>query len=433
MTALRADRWRPTVALLVALVVVLTGLVLAVVLRRSDLVVVVAPIAVGVASALLRGPSRVGDDDVRVEVAQQAVWEGDQSVAAIEVRSGSGVDVARVAVQHGPGVEFADGQAVQCLLPLPGRPARSGLRIEALHWGRVLIGPATVVFTGAHGLLRRIGPTGSTQALSIVPLRSVFDATEIVPQASGMVGTHRSRHPGTGTDLLAIRPFQPGDRLRRITWPVSLRTGVLHVTTTTDDRDADVQLVVDTAVTLGDERNALGSSTDIAVRAAASVAEHYLRQGDRVGLIDLGSLRPPVRLNAGRRHMTSVLSALLATAGSSHQDDERTSRRLSQVPPRALVMVFSTLLDPSIGRTLATLARGGHTVLVIDTLPTDVQIDPDSEWLPWAWRLALLRRDTLVDRLRDLGVPVVAWSGARSLDQVLIGLSRAALIPRRRR
>jgi uncharacterized protein (DUF58 family) len=431
MTGIRADRWRPTVALLSAFVVVIAALVLAVVVRRPDLVVVATPLVVGALTALLRGPSGTHDDAVRLDVPHESVWEGDRTVIGIEVGSDALVDLARVAVQHGAGITVDGGYTVQCLLPQPDRAARTGLPLRAVRWGRTLVGPAAVVFTGAHGLLRRDGPSGSTEAMTIVPLRSVFDATDTVPQASGLVGTHRSRRPGNGTDLLTIRPFAPGDRLKRITWPVSLRTGQLHVTTTTDDRDTDVQLIVDTAVGVGDER---GSSLDVTVRAAASVAEHYLRQGDRVGLIDLGSPRSPVRLNAGRRHMTQILAALLTTSGGgSRLDDERTARRLVQVPPRALVMVFSTLLDDSIGRTLATLAKGGHTVVVIDTLPPDVTVTGKSDWLPLAWRIALLARSTLTDRLREFGVPVVAWRGARSLDQVLIGLSRAALIPRRRR
>jgi uncharacterized protein (DUF58 family) len=354
-------------------------------------------------------------------VSQESVWEGDVTVVGVEVRTDSLVDLARIAVEHGPGVAADGGYTVQCVRPEPDWPAWTGLPLRAGRWGRTTIGPTTVVFTGAHGLLRRDGPTGSTAALTVVPLRSVFDATDTVPQASGLVGTHRSRRPGTGTDLLTIRLFAPGDRLKRITWPVSLRTGQLHVTITTDDRDTDVQLIADTTVAVGgDERSEAGTSLDVTVRAAAAVAEHYLHQGDRVGLMDLGSPR-------------ALVAGLLATSGGARLDEERTAHRLVQVPSRALVMVFSTLLDDSIARTLAALAMSGRTVVVVDTLPPDVRFQDGSEWSPLAWRIALLRRATLVERLRELGVPVVAWRGARSLDQVLIGLSRAALIPRRRR
>jgi uncharacterized protein (DUF58 family) len=431
VTSFRADRWHPTVALVTALSLIATSLVLAVILRRPDLVIVAAPLSVGVMAALLRRPADA-DDSVRLVVPDGSVWEGDVAAATVEVRTEAGVDLARVAVAHGAGVQVEPPGTLQCVVPpAPGDVATARLPLRALHWGRTLIGPVGVTFTAAHGLLRREGRPGHSTTLTVVPLRSVFDATDAVPRAAGLVGTHRSRLPGSGTDLLAIRPFAPGDRLRRITWPVSLRTGQLHVTTTTDDRDTDVQLIVDTAVDVGDDHSDLGTSLDVTVRAAASIAEHYLRQGDRVGLIDLGSARPPVRLNSGRRHMMQVLAALLGSATSFRIDSERVGRRLQGVPPRALVMVFSTLLDSSISGHLAALAQAGHTVLVIDTLPPGASVVARNEWTPLAWRVAILARDTLRHRLAELGVPVVAWQGARSLDQVLLGLSRAALIPKR--
>lgn len=430
MTSFRADRWHPTVALVTALSLIATSLVLAVILRRPDLVIVGAPLCIGVVAALLARPTDA-DDSVRVVVPEGAVWEGDVADATVEVRTAPGVDLVRIAVAHGVSVQVDAPGTLQCVAPAPVEVAIAQLPLRALRWGRTLIGPVGVTVTAAHGLLRREARPGHSTTLTVVPLRSVFDATDAVPRAAGLVGTHRSRLPGSGTDLLAIRPFAPGDRLRRITWPVSLRTGQLHVTTTTDDRDTDVQLIIDTAVDVGTGRSDFGTSLDVTVRAAASIAEHYLRQGDRVGLIDLGSARAPVRLNSGRRHMMQVLAALLGSATSFRPDTDRVARRLQGVPPRALVMVFSTLLDPSISGHLAALAQAGHTVLVIDTLPPGAGVVARDEWTPLAWRVAMLARDTLRHRLGELGVPVVAWQGARSLDQVLLGLSRAALIPKR--
>jgi len=62
----------------------------------------------------------------------------------------------------------------------------------------------------------------------------------------------------------------------------------------------------------------------------------------------------------------------------------------------------------------------------------EVKVPLDTDWTALAWRLALIRRDTLRQRLAEFGVPVVRWHGAGSLDQVLLGLTRAAAMPRRR-
>ena len=73
------------------------------------------------------------------------------------------------------------------------------------------------------------------------------------------------------------------------------------------------------------------------------------------------------------------------------------------------------------------MCRGaGHAVLVVDTLPADAQPPRRSEWTPMAWRVWLLERNSTSRRLAELGVPVVPWRGAGSLDLVLQDISRAA-------
>jgi uncharacterized protein (DUF58 family) len=432
MTTFRAERWRPTVALSAALGITMVCLAIAVLVRRPDLVVVAVAFGAGAAIPVLR--TRLGArDELTLTLPRSGVWEGDLARGTITVGGDSSVDLAQVAVEHDPRLDVEAPGTLQCVLPRPDHPATVGLPIRARHWGVAAFGPVTVTLTAAHGMLRREGRVHRTGSITVLPLRGVFDATDVVPNAAGLVGAHRSRLPGSGTDLHAVRAFAPGDRLRRINWPISLRTGTLHVATTTEDRETDVQLVVDSGIDVGNPAGAAGTSLDITVRAVASVAEHYLRQGDRVGLIDLGTMRRPVRLGAGRRHMLHLLATVLGMGNTAHPDAERVARQLRDVPPRALVMVFSTLLDETIGQQLAAVAQAGHPVLVIDSLPPEPTVPLENDWTGLAWRLALIRRDTLRQRLAEFGVPVVRWRGAGSLDQVLLGLSRAAAMPRRRR
>ena len=107
----------------------------------------------------------------------------------------------------------------------------------------------------------------------------------------GLVGVNRSPRQGTGTEFASIRPFQPGDRLRRIHWPQSLRTGVLHVTSTWADHDRHVVLLIDALNDVGESGGIDGraSSLDISMRAAGAIAEHYIGTGDRVALVVIGA------------------------------------------------------------------------------------------------------------------------------------------------
>ena len=65
-------------------------------------------------------------------------------------------------------------------------------------------------------------------------------------------------------------------------------------------------------------------------------------------------------------------------------------------------------------------------MVAVDTLPSNLRPDKRSDWTELAFRLWRLRRDTDIERLSELGVPVVAWRGSGSLDAVLRDAGRAA-------
>ena len=79
------------------------------------------------------------------------------------------------------------------------------------------------------------------------------------------------------------------------------------------------------------------------------------------------------------------------------------------------------LADAVAGAVLATttLAARGLDVVVVDCLPEHVDLGEDDERLALAWRMRLLEREALLARVRRAGIPVVAWRGPGTLDEVL--------------
>jgi uncharacterized protein (DUF58 family) len=234
-----------------------------------------------------------------------------------------------------------------------------------------------------------------------------------------------------------VRRFSPGDRLRRIDWRVSLRTRELHVVATLSDRDAEVVLLLDVLHEAGRSGGIDGTPSvlDTTVRAAAGIAEHYLHRGDRVSLVQYGYQVRRLRAGSGRRHYLTTLEWLLdvAPAGSAG-DPPATMFGPHLVPGNALVMVLTPLIDVRSAGMLANLARAGRFVMAVDTLPlglADPAVPPtgvgSSRWAGSAHRLWLLERANLVGQLREVGVPVVEWGGAGSLDEVLRGVARIAV------
>jgi uncharacterized protein (DUF58 family) len=431
--------WRPSPAL-VSCVAGSGALVFgAVALHRPDLLALAIPLLTWLAAYLVR-PSG-GRPSVSVRPAANTLLEDQATTARVRVTAPRTTDALTVSFVPGKWLHRRGSRDAVVPAPADDEAGVVDFPVTALRWSRASVGTARVTVWAGQGLFyRQADGAGST--VKVVPYRERFSVGDALPVSSGIVGTHRSRRPGEGTDLAGIRPFQVGDRLKRINWPVSLRTRssggqTLHVTATVTDLDATVMLVVDSSTDLvpGDEPARVNGTLDTAVHAAAAIAEHYLRAGDRVGVIDDGQTMRTVLPAAGRAHLNRIVDALIdvdTTVGRRRQP-VHVARLLGRVAPRAMVILITPLIEQARPELAVELARSGHPVVVIDSLGEYVPDGPPGSTPDLAWRLQRLQHDYDVDRLADAGIPAVAWRGAGSLNTVLARLSRAAAAPRVRR
>jgi uncharacterized protein (DUF58 family) len=260
---------------------------------------------------------------------------------------------------------------------------------------------------------------------------SALPAGPLPPRPSGLVGVHRSPRPGDSTELRDIRAFQPGDRLRRVDWRVSLRasagTGglltpdMLHVRERHADADATLVLAIDTRVDVGANLGEWatpavgagvrpGGSLDTAVRAASSLAASYLRQGDRVGLVDLGRPQLSLRPGSGARHLLRLRHQLVICARSAGWAS-RPILRPQQAPAGALVMVLSPFIDDTMVDLTATAARRGTLVLAVDLLPGLLHAAAGDPWGEPVRAIVRTEHRLRLDTLRGHGIPVMQWGG----------------------
>lgn len=429
MTAGRPADWHPTRALAIAVTFSVATLFLAAVLHRPDVLALGLPVLALLIAQLLRPVSGPGRATLRARPA--ALREGQQTALDLLLQVDPAADFAVARVRPGRLLRLRRAtHATQVVVAREHQAVSVGAR--ALRWGRTRSGTATVTVCAGHGMFRQVEPARDS-AVTVIPIRQLFEAVDAVPHTSGVVGAHSSRRPGEGSDLATLRPFVPGDRLRRINWPVSQRTGTLHVTATYAEQDTAVVLVIDSSVDVAARDGSVtGGTIDLAVHAAASIAEFYLRHGDRVGLIDTARADRPVAPAGGRAHLDRIVHHLLDTVAGRPAREVALPRVIARFRARALVILLSPLLAPARPDLAAELARSGLHVIVVDTLSPEPPQDLQGESGELAYRMALLRRQVDIDRLAGHGVPVVAWQGANSLDEVLRGVARAARIPRLR-
>src|ERR1700754_478396 len=305
--------WVPTRAL--GRSVLLTGLllVLGVAFGRVDLVLLAAPFAIGAVIALRRIPRSA--PEVTISSDDDHLVEGGRLGAALTVANPDVVpyDLVVIRTRTSPWLKLENGDRPFAItVPLDGWAAVE-LPGDALRWGRHDVGPAAARVAACTGLLACRPVVTPAQGVRVYPETEPFNAVEAMPAAAGLVGNHRSRRPGEGGELAGVRPFAPGDRLRRIDWRVSLRTRDLHVAATLSDRDAEVLLLLDVLAEAGAWGGVKGSASvlDTTVRAAAAIAEHYLQSGDRGSLLEYGPSARRLRPATGRRQYLIVLEWLL--------------------------------------------------------------------------------------------------------------------------
>jgi uncharacterized protein (DUF58 family) len=417
--------WRPSPSLVRACLLAFGGLAGGVVLGLDVLVVLAAPFVLLAGMGLLGRPRTAPAVHTRID--HHRLHEGQGTTSRLVVDDLSDVEHAtRVAAPAAHVVTRPTYGAVGGLVA-DGLPT---IEFSPRRWGRRAIGVERVALTSAWAGWRW-GPVQMPEhGLSVLPQTAPYDSRAEVPQPDGLVGRHRSRRLGSGTEFEGIRPFATGDRLKRITWPVSLRTGELHVITTRAEQDAGVWIVVDGLRDIGVSGGIDGpaSSLDLTVRAAGALAEHHVRTGDRVGLLVVAADGTRVRLGAGRRHLQQLQGTLARI---------RTEAR-TVAPERldlgasagSVVYVLSPMLFTPLVTATASLQRSGASVVVIDTLGDRGPGGDRLALTTLATRMQTIERDDRLRRLAGLGCPVVPWRGPGTLDTVLQQLARRARVPK---
>jgi uncharacterized protein (DUF58 family) len=222
-----------------------------------------------------------------------------------------------------------------------------------------------------------------------------------------LAGDYRSALHGDGTELVQVRPYVPGDDVRRIDWNVTARTGEPHVRVQLAERVLVTWLVLDSSPSMqfgtADRRKA-----DVAEGVALAIGHVATRRGNRLGVLTFGDSEPrTVPARQGRMGLIGLLTALRAEpeddgrvgATSLGQALRRAGALASQ---RSVVVVVSDFRGPRDWRRPLLELAGRHDVVAVEVR------DPREQELPNAGTLWLvdpetgrqLRVDTRSERLR---------------------------------
>jgi uncharacterized protein (DUF58 family) len=392
------------------------ALIAALVLGRPELAAMGAPFL------LLLGVGVLGaaDPELRasVRVDQDRLIEGDEITAELELVAAHPIERLELLLELPPGVTVTDGNPVAVRVPRGGRTLT--LRLRADRWDAYRVGDLTVRARDPLGLFSRTGRIPAGVPVKVFPQQEALRSLLRPAETQLYSGDELARTKGEGLEFADLRPFAFGDRVKRINWRVSARLGELWVNEQHPERNVDVVLFVDSFAEL---RRGSSSSLDLAVRAAATLAAHYTRRRDRVGLISFGGYLRWLAPGSGLAQLYRIVDALLDTEITlSHAWRAIDLVPARTLPPQALVVALTPLLDERSIRALLHLRARGFDLDVIELSPLSF-VDPgETESEVLAYRLWRLQREALRTRFHAAGVPVVEWKDgdplARPIEEV---------------
>ena len=392
----------------------LAGLVIAVITRRAEFAGVAAPAVLLLVTWHQDRPASVS---LEVHLTATRFIEGEQATVIAEL---GGVGDHTVQMQLRP------AYMITAAAPVPAGATAFRLPFRAERYGRRQVGELDIILTDRWHLMEGRVMTRVPE-VTCLPAPVRHDQRIVLSKLPSRLGEHSARTQGDGFEFAGIREFVPGDRQRRINWPATTRRGTLQLNTFAAERAQNVVVMVDATSDVGEPGS---SSLVLGLRAAAGAARSYLAARDRVGLVLYGGSQSWISPAAGRRQFDRIMDTMLNARASWTRASELARLPRAALPPGALIMVFSPLLNPMLTETLRGLRERGLTVLIVDVL--NAEPEPGERTAArLAQRVWRMEQQAIRFSLRELGIPVVHWDGKQSLDEPLAPYTRRVMVTHR--
>jgi uncharacterized protein (DUF58 family) len=221
---------------------------------------------------------------------------GEAVDASLSLRNAKGLPAPCVfwRDQVEPGLDV-EGKTCAFETLAPRGEGRLTYRLHSLRRGLFRIGPAVVEASGPFGLVRRFQVEPDARFLTVYPRTvSLGEGWPLGHRPIHEVPRRRSLFEDPSR-FFGVRPFQPGDGLRRIHWRATARTGEIQVKIFEPAVLAGILLAVEMGAAAypelkdAEERESGDSRVEAVVTAAASLAEFVLAGGQQVALLSNGA------------------------------------------------------------------------------------------------------------------------------------------------
>jgi uncharacterized protein (DUF58 family) len=388
------------------------GLLVALVFSYPEAAVLGLPFIVAVlaALALVERPEL----QTTIEVDRERLLEGETVHLAVTVNSTTDVPWLQIAWPVPQSLVATGGGDVLGVRLVARASTTAETVLTTTRWGVVPLPRPLLRAHDGLGFFRFEGVVDFRKTLRVYPRPETLRRALSASETQILSGNELSRGRGHGIEFADIRPYEAGDRPRRINWRLSTRTGRLHINDMHPERNTDVVVFLDLH---SDVRSGGQGTLDYAVRAAASLAEHYLARRDRVGMIGFGGVLRWLMPAMGSRQIYRIVDALIdSEVVLSHAWRGIEFIPPSTLPPKSLVVALTTLIDERVVDALLDLRARRYDLAIVEVMPESFAVQGAHEAAQLAYRIWHLDQAATRLRYRSLGVPIVQWRPGEPLQ-----------------
>jgi uncharacterized protein (DUF58 family) len=403
------------------LIILAYGLIIAgLVTLRGELLALAVPIVLYLLAGFLR--SR---EDIQLEIQRDLSCERTAPDLPVQVNLkvyNKGTDLEEVVLEDTiPSDLQVRHGSTRHLVNIPSGKTFSWKYEISGQRGYYVFSNVAVEVRDLFGLIRRKRNFPTPGQLFILPPTMRLRNLAIRPRRTNVYsGTIPARIGGPGVEFFGVREYERGDPPAWINWRVSARySQKLFSNEFEQERVADVGIVLDGRKRTNTLREG-HSLFEYSVQAAGALADTFLAQGNRVGILLYGHYLHWTLPGYGKIQRERIMQRLAqAEPGESLVFDDLGHIPTKLFPAHSQIVLVSPLA-PDDFDVLLQLRALGYQVMVISPDPVAFEIAylPRHPEVITAGRIVRMERDMLLQRLRHAGLQVLDWDVGKPFDQI---------------
>ncbi|MBI5955155.1 MAG: DUF58 domain-containing protein [Chloroflexi bacterium] len=293
---------------------------------------------------------------------------GDFFEEHFEVVNGSRALAPWIEIFNQSSIPYASGSRL--LTFVLGRQKRTYLaRTWLTRRGAFPLGPTRISTGDLFGLFRSGREIAATQTLIVLPMLFEIKSFPLPPGLLPGGQVIRRKSPDITPHAAGVREYAPGDAMKRIHWPTSIRRNQLMVKEFEQDPQAEVWLYLDSQQDVHLEKtrrldqepieiNLFGrrpdfqlppSSLEYAVSIAASLAHYFIAQRRAVGYASAGQTFTVHHAERSERQEARILETLaFVEANGSLSIAALVAAQASQLPQGSTAILITPTVRPEL-------------------------------------------------------------------------------------